>query len=71
MIRKILLKLATKIYKKYKFDEIGRGKLLIFNNDIFVVNSYEYYNKPNEIPTLEVTLYHREKLDNHIKNILK
>ena len=36
-LRKLLLKIANKIYKKYSFQEIKEGQAFIFKNDIYRV----------------------------------
>lgn len=36
-VRRLLLKIANKIYSKYAFQEIREGQLFIFKNDMFRV----------------------------------
>lgn len=36
-LRRLLLKIANKIYSKYAFQEIREGQLFVFKNDMFRV----------------------------------
>lgn len=51
-MRKFLLKLADKIYRKYRKD-----RYFIFNDKLFRVEKITYTENREIIPTLEITAY--------------
>ena len=70
-MRKLLLKLANRIYYKYGFKEIREGQRFIFKNDIYVVMKTTLKQESACIDVLKVELHKRESLTSYISEKLK
>jgi hypothetical protein len=70
-MRKILLKLANRIYKKYGFQEIREGQLFVFKDDIYRVVKTTLKQDVGCIDELTVKLHKRETLTSYISEKLR
>ena len=70
-MRKILLKLANKIYNKYAFQEIREGQHFVFKDDIYTVVSTTLKNNPQTLGELTVKLYYKQTLTSYISEKLR
>lgn len=70
-MRKILLKLANKIYNKYAFQEIREGQHFVFKDDIYTVASTTLINSPQTFGELTVKLYYKQTLTSYISEKLR
>lgn len=69
-MRKLLLKLANKIYKKYSFNEIKEGKEFTFKGDIYEVQKIVLEQDPKSLDVLKVKLYKGGSLREYINKEL-
>lgn len=65
-MRKLLLKLANRIYIKYGFKEIYIGQKFIFKDDIYTVEEITLNKKSPCIGTLNLKLQKRETLTDYL-----
>ena len=71
MMRKILLKLANKIYNKYAFKEIKENNLFIFKDDLYRVVKVTLKQDVSCEDELTVKLHKRESLTSYISDKLR
>ena len=67
-MRKLLLKLANKIYKKYAFNEIKEDGKYIFKGDIYVARKITFEQKPMCLDVLRVEFHKVGNLTDYINN---
>ena len=70
-MRKILLKLANRIYKKYGFQEIREGQLFVFKDDIYSVVKTTLKQEVACLDELTVKLYKKQTLTSYISEKLR
>ena len=71
MIRKLLLKIANKIYYNYAFQEIREGQLFVFKNDVYRVVKTTLKQDVACIDELTVKLHKRSTLTEYISEKLR
>lgn len=69
-MRKLLLGLANKIYRKYGFKQIREGQLLIFKGDRYGIVSITLKQEECCIDELIVKLQKRDSLSDYISSKL-
>ena len=69
--RKILLKLANRIYKKYGFQEIREGQLFVFKDDIYSVVKTTLKQEVACLDELTVKLHKKQTLTSYISEKLR
>ena len=70
-LRKLLLKIANKIYKKYSFQEIKEGQAFIFKNDIYRVVKTTLKQEVGCFDEVTVKLHKYETLNEYISDKLR
>lgn len=65
-IRKLLLKIANKIYNKYSFQEIKEGQLLVFKDDLYSVVKTTLKQEVGCVDELTIKLHKRQTLTSYI-----
>lgn len=70
-MRKILLKLANKIYDKYAFQEIRENQLFVFKDDIYRVVKTTLKQDTDCVDELTVKLHKRQTLTSYISEKLR
>lgn len=65
-IRKLLLKIANKIYNKYSFQEIKEGQLLVFKDDLYRVVKTTLKQEVGCVDELTIKLHKRQTLTSYI-----
>lgn len=70
-MRKILLKLANRIYKKYGFQEIREGQLFVFKDDIYSVVKTTLKQEVACLDELTVKLHKKQTLTSYISEKLR
>ena len=66
MVRKILLKLANKIYHRYGFKEIKEGTLFVFKDDLYRVVKTTLKQETACVDVLKVELHKWGTLTSYI-----
>ncbi len=70
-MRKLLLKLANRIYVKYGFKEIYEGQRFIFKDDIYTVMKTTLKHEPACVDVLKVELHKRQSLTSYLSDKLR
>lgn len=70
-MRKLLLKIANKIYKKYGFQEIRKGQTCIFKNDIYIIQEITLEQQPLCLDVLKVTLHQCQSLQSYLSDKIR
>lgn len=70
-MRKILLKLANKIYNKYAFQEIREGQLFVFKDDLYKVVRTTLKQDVGCEDELTVKLHKKQTLTSYISEKLR
>ena len=70
-MRKLLLKLANRIYYKYGFKEIREGQLFIFKNDVYRVVKATLKQETMCVDELTVKLHKAGTLTEYISDKLR
>lgn len=65
-MRKLLLRLANKIYGKYGFKQIKEGQALIFKDGIFRIVSINLIQEVDCVDELIITLHKQNNLADYI-----
>lgn len=70
-LRRLLLKIANKIYSKYSFQEIREGQKLVFKDDIYRVVKTTLKQDAACIDELTVKLHKQQSLQSYISEKLR
>lgn len=70
-LRRLLLKIANKIYSKYAFQEIREGQKFVFKDDIYRVVKTTLKQDVACIDELTVKLHKQQSLQSYISEKLR